>query len=467
MTEPDIALTSVDRGDYQAEHVALADVEPALDGLWREANEQALASTGMPLTRNTVLSLVACASDAEQAQAAVEASDEVTAQHPARTIVLLPQPSDDPPRIETTATVHREGSGRAACYSEAIVVHAFGDAARHMPGVVLPLVVSGLPTFLWWLGEPPWGSVLLDALVDGADRLIIDSCEFDDPDRGLGAAAELMRHKQSRVALSDFNWTRQAPWRELVAQFFDSATLRPYLTGIDRVTVEYAAGEEEEPVNTAQAYLLIGWLASRLGWSLPSSFRRGFGPTRQHTLHDQNGRLVLVEVDARFGMRQASWFAIDRGRHRRERHPKSELDAAGVAGADGQGAADSHPGGAALGPAPTAGIPTTDGLGLDGGAEGREIGRGALMSVRLHALSEGRPGIFIVARDEDLAHATTLCQAEAGAQPPHTVHLPTLGESALLHGQLELMGHDTVYEEALDTAARLVGHDPRQLAGRL
>ena len=170
MTEIDTTIGAVERGDHRAEHVALADVESALDGLWREANEQALASTGTPITRNTVLTLVACASDAEQAQAALDASDEVTAQHPARTIVLLPQPSDDPPRIETTATVHREGSGRAACYSEAIVVDAFGDAARHMPGVVLPLVVSGLPTFLWWLGEPPWGSVLLDALVDGADR---------------------------------------------------------------------------------------------------------------------------------------------------------------------------------------------------------------------------------------------------------------------------------------------------------
>ncbi|HEY7780767.1 MAG TPA: glucose-6-phosphate dehydrogenase assembly protein OpcA [Ktedonobacterales bacterium] len=466
MTEIDTTIGAVERGDYRAEHVALADVESALDGLWREANEQALASTGTPITRNTVLTLVACASDAEQAQAALDASDEVTAQHPARTIVLLPQPSDDPPRIETTATVHREGSGRAACYSEAIVVDAFGDAARHMPGVVLPLVVSGLPTFLWWLGEPPWGSVLLDALVDGADRLILDSCEFDDPDRGLGRAAELMRHKQSRVALSDFNWTRQAPWRELVAQFFDSANLRPYLTSIDRVTVEYAAGEEEDPVNTAQAYLLIGWLASRLGWSLPSGFRRGFGPTRQHTLHDQNGRLVLVEVDARFGMRQASWFAIEqRQRHQRALRPDGDPETSGAhaaLGANGHGeaSADGHRDAPTTPPTP----PTSgDGFG-PGIADAGEIGRGALMSVRLHAIADGRPGIFIVARDEDLAHATTLCQAEVGAQPPHTVHLPTLGESALLHSQLELMGHDTVYEEALDTAARLVGHDTRRPA---
>jgi hypothetical protein len=283
-----------------------------------------------------------------------------------------------------------------------------------------------------------------------------------------------MRHKQSRVALSDFNWTRQAPWRELVAQFFDSATLRPYLMGIDRVTVEYAAGEEEEPVNTAQAYLLIGWLASRLGWSLPSGFRRGFGPTRQHTLHDQNGRLVLVEVDARFGMRQASWFAIDR-RQRRQRAPRPEGDPAtsgahaahAVAGADGRVGlgSDGRAGPGSEGHRDAATPPPAGGDGFGPGtADAGEIGRGALMSVRLHAIAEGKPGIFIVARDDDLAHASTLCQAEAGAQPPRTVHLPTLGESALLHGQLELMGHDTVYEEALDTAAHLVGHDTRRPA---
>ncbi|HET9981332.1 MAG TPA: OpcA/G6PD domain-containing protein, partial [Ktedonobacterales bacterium] len=60
----------------------------------------------------------------------------------------------------------------------------------------------------------------------------------------LGALDDIEQRKITNCAFSDFNWTRQKPWRELVAGFFDSDTLRPYLDGIDRLTIEYAAGDE-------------------------------------------------------------------------------------------------------------------------------------------------------------------------------------------------------------------------------
>jgi hypothetical protein len=81
------------------------------------------------------------------------------------------------------------------------------------------------------------------------------------------------------------------------------------------------------------------------------------------------------------------------------------------------------------------------------------------MSIRIHSTAERRPGTFIIARDADLEHATTLSQVDAGAPPSHTVHLGSLGEDALLHTQLELLGHDAVFEEALMMAARMVGYD--------
>src|SRR5262249_45125879 len=59
------------------------------------------------------------------------------------------------------------------------------------------------------------------------------------------------------------NWERLTLWRELTAQFFDGPTLRPYLDRIRRVTIEFV---QNGPANRAQALLVAGWLASRLGW---------------------------------------------------------------------------------------------------------------------------------------------------------------------------------------------------------
>jgi hypothetical protein len=42
------------------------------------------------------------------------------------------------------------------------------------------------------------------------------------------------------------------------------------------------------------------------------------------------------------------------------------------------------------------------------------------------------------------------------------VHLPSLGETALLASQLETAGHDTIFEDALAMAARLVGTEGRR-----
>ncbi len=410
--------------------VPLGDVELELDRLWREVNESALAAGEAAVSRNMVHTLVTYTAKPEDAQVALTSVEELASQHPSRSIILLPEPDAPEATIDTHVAVHYVRSGTSEGYGEEIVVEARGDAARHVPGAVLPLLITGLPAFLWWGGEPPWGSPLIETLVDGSDRLIVDSCEWIDPEVGLASAADLMRRKHTHCALSDFNWTRQTPWRELTAQFFDSPTLRPYLQGIDRVTVEYAAGEEEGATNPAQAYLFVGWLASRLGWSPQTSYRRGFGPARQHTLHTQSGRPVLVEVNARFGLPTECWADIDRQARKR----------ALVAGQVGA------PGGGVMEPVDAA------------------IGHGALMSVRIHAVADRQPGTFIVARGQDLQLATTLSQVDSGAPPSHTVHLGSIGETALLHGQLELLGHDAIYEDALLSAARLTGYEPRRMS---
>jgi glucose-6-phosphate dehydrogenase assembly protein OpcA len=412
----------------QFQAVALEGVETKLDQLWHEVNERALAAGGTPVSRNTVLTLAALTSSAEQAQRALNTVDELASQHPARAIVVLAEPEQQRSEIDVGVAIHTQGEGAQAVYGEEILVDACGDAARHIPGAVLPLMITGLPAILWWNGEPPWGSMLVETLVDGSDRLIVDSSDAADTDRFLISAADLVRRKHAHCTLTDLNWARQTPWREMTAQFFDPPALRPFLGGVDRVTVEYAAGDEDDPANAVPAYLYAGWLAARLNWTLPTTQRRGFGPSRQHTLHDAAGRPVLVEIAARYAISTGSWHTI----HQR----------AGTVSEDG------HDG-------------SHDGRAPVSAPAGPVVGPGALMSVRIHAALNRRPGTFIIARDEDLEHATTLCQVDEGAPPSRTVHLGSLGEMTFLSSQLEQLGRDTIFEDALHTAARLVGADGR------
>jgi glucose-6-phosphate dehydrogenase assembly protein OpcA len=118
--------------------------------------------------------------------------------------------------------------------------------AKAPASVVLPLLVSDLPVFIRWRGEPPWGAPELEQLVGVVDRLIVDSTEWDDLPFAYRHLVELF----PRVAASDIAWARTSRWRSLLA------SLWPGIADVRTIRVH---GTE------AQAWLLLGWLRSRLG----------------------------------------------------------------------------------------------------------------------------------------------------------------------------------------------------------
>ena len=397
-------------------------IEKELDNLWREANANALASGGYAGSRNSVMTLVVYTRDDAQASNVLHIVESLANQHPSRAIVVVAQPGRSESAVEAYIATHQERTAGAGSYGEEILLKATDGTARHLPGTVLPLIVSGLPSFLWWTGEPPWGTEQLEALVDGSDRFILDTSEMTQPEQSLVALDDLVRRKASSCAVSDFNWTRANPWRELVAQFFDGEELRPYLNGIDTLTIEYAAGGEDAPTNHAQAYMFAGWLASRLNWRIMGGGRSTGSADRQHTLFDGTNRPITLELTPRFNTKIKSWLEIvPQGGHE---------------------------------------VATTPGT--PGAEDLMCVGPGALMSIHLHARVDGRTGTFTVARESDMQHASTLCQVTEAAPPAQTVHLPSLGELTVLAEQLMMLTPDAVYEDALTMAAQLVGPRSRR-----
>lgn len=402
--------------------VHLDSVERELDRMWREHNASVAGPGSHGITRNSILTLVVYTQTLEQATRALRIAHALSTQHSSRTIILTADPRVDANNVESYvgATVSVDGTS----FGEDILIVSHGEATRHLPGVVLPFIVSGLPAFLWWVGEPPWGSELFEALVDGCDRLILDTSGLADIPAGLTAIADLMRRKKSRCAVSDTGWTCQTPWREIVAQFFDPAEARQYLDGIEQISIEYAAGEEDAPANPAEAYLFAGWLVSRLGWRIQHLPSDRSVASSHLTAYAGANRAVSVEINPRYGVPQQAWW--DNG----------TPVAAGV-----HDAQDGHQEAPVL-----------------------AVRRGALMSVHISARIGGGPrATFTMARERDLGHATTLCQLPDGSMPPsQTVHLQSIGEEAPLAQQLQRLGHDTIFEEAVTAASQLAGSHARR-----
>ncbi len=405
--------------DIEGLTAAMRQVEPnkietELDNDWRAANARALAGGGQVAARTSVMTLVIYSDSDAQAQRAVQAVRTLTSLHPSRCIVVAPLEAGDSKQIEAYISTRTADASGGMSYSEEIVLRAASSAEEHLAGAILPLIVSGLPAFLWWQGEPPWRAPLFEAMIDGFDRLLLDTCEMKRPDQSLVALDDVVRRKKASCAVTDLSFARLSPWRELAAQFFDARELLPYLYSIDRLSIEYAAGEVNQPSNPSQGYLFAGWLASRLGWTVvggaPSQPVDG---GREHTLRDPSGRKITLEINPCYGASLAPWFDLS------QRNP-----------------------------------------------DGQVIGPGALMSVYLRAQLNGATATFAIAREtDDLRHASTNCQAPQVSMPPQTIHMPSLGESASLGAELDRTGHDVVFEESLALAAQLLGAPGRRIHG--
>jgi glucose-6-phosphate dehydrogenase assembly protein OpcA len=176
--------------------------------------------------------------------------------HPARTIFLVPEPGRRT-KVASAATVRDfdvEGLSREVV-SEVIEIRLCGMARRHPGSIVLPLLLSDLPVFCRWRGEPVWESEALAEIVTVCERLVVDSSEWRGVPAGYAKLAELFE----RVAVSDIAFARTLPWRQSLA------ALWPGIAMVERLRVHGPRADAE---------LLAGWLRSRL--------RRPVKLTRRH-----------------------------------------------------------------------------------------------------------------------------------------------------------------------------------------
>lgn len=259
-------------------------IEGELGRLWQRATQPIEGWSDeeeKPIARSCVSNLLIVVDGDEQAARASKVVRLLAERHPARSILLQMIPDSLQAAVEAAVRAHCRlpaWSRSYVCCEEIALVVRGRDAVRHVRGNLLPLLIADLPSVLWWSGSP-FDHPLVGRLAELCDHFVVDSAGFSQ--LAAGFAGLLAVNDQSGISVDcrDLSWARLTPWRSLIAQFFDSAQVLPFLDAIDYVTISYCHdySQPNQTPNLAQALLLAGWLASRQGWQRadPLLERRG------------------------------------------------------------------------------------------------------------------------------------------------------------------------------------------------
>ncbi len=201
--------------------------------------------------------------------ASARIADEIALRNPCRIISLIPIVGEDEGvkvQVSAYCPIQKQSSSSLVC-CEYITLTGTATALERIGGMVPALLIGGLPKFIWWKATPDPNNALFKRLSTVCDNVIVDSCNFNEPENDLLSLQSLI---ENGVPLADLNWRRVGGWQELTAESYDPPARRKALAEVDRVNIDYEKG------NPTQALLFLGWLASRLNWRAVS-YEKEFG----------------------------------------------------------------------------------------------------------------------------------------------------------------------------------------------
>lgn len=403
--------------------VKIESIEEELAFLWKMSADNMRTGQNTNV-RTSVLNLIICAPDIESAQRASALLRDLSSTHLARvTVLVLDHSGNAPASISTWVTLRCFSvisDIMRHCFEQATLLFS-GGAIRALANIVQPLLKAHLPVYLWWVGDPPEDETVFNDLIELSDRVIVDSTTFFNPEQDIRTLA-LLSQAAPNSALSDLNWGRATPWRQLVAQFFDVVEYRPYLAGVNSIEIEHAAAPLATPTvtelgdvspNPACALLLAGWLKARLGWSLT--------PDSSENIHDTASGTYRWHMESTAGSRSTRILGSSRAKSGKS------------------------------GNAPTAVIDIRPQV-------QSHMRPGSICLVRLTSSVEGKQATFTINREGDPDHVLTSVELSRETRPQRTVSLTAdHATSELLHDELEITGHDYLFEQTLEEVADLLG----------
>jgi glucose-6-phosphate dehydrogenase assembly protein OpcA len=247
---------SVSEDVWSAQDTSGAEIEAGLRELLRARHAE---SEGFVPAR--VLNLIVVV-DREWRGEVANRLERVGRYNASRTVLCCLEPGRD--TLDARATMSFADDvepGALAVLREQVELDLGPQHLEHLDTIVDPILVSELPTLVW---SPHGHTDAVDALLRLAHVVLLDSVEEPDLKSALDRVAELAEH----AYVVDLAWLRSTPWRERLSAAFDPPARRAGLGQISAITVRH------QPESGAAALLLVGWLASRLGWRSESLMAR-------------------------------------------------------------------------------------------------------------------------------------------------------------------------------------------------
>lgn len=386
-------------------------VERQLSELWRQTSGSVREDDDFAVLRSRVANLIVYV---EQEFSVTDVNGiiaELTAMHPSRVLLLLGEKEKPDRDIRLLAetfcqTEKRSGAKRLCC--EEITLQASGSFVSELSSAALPLLVPDLTTFLWWrssLGaEKESPNRVFEALLRASDRLVIDSAEFVNPSSDLQALTKLFNDEDyAHVGISDLNWARLTSWRALLAGFYDVPAYQELLAGVDTVRIDYLAPSSPSLSGDATASRAAVAPQAMLiaGWL---ASRLGWTLTDERKASSNNETLVYNFSTAREGTaKRPITLELKRVEHEK-------------------------------------------------GKPGR------LVRVELQS-SSSKADSFTVTRSLDNLHLITEAHVMKDVHRGRVMPVRNRSAAQLLGREMEILCNDQIYQDALMTAAELIGFE--------
>ncbi|GAB4217110.1 MAG: hypothetical protein OHK0012_20770 [Synechococcales cyanobacterium] len=266
--------------------VSISEIQEELTKLWTSKSELAAA-------RASSFTLIVYEALDDRVLLPSPTVESIATQNPCRVIDLRERKSSSEDSVAAQVAaycpIQRDKTSLVCC--EYITLQAPESAFVRMCNTVESLLIQDLPTFLWWQGDLDLNSHLFQTLVRLSNRIIVDSSGFVNPEEDLQEMDQLTGEGKY---CGDLNWRRLAAWQELAAQAFDPVERRLALSQLEQIAIDYKVG------NPCQAFMYLGWLASRLGWdplTRQQTIEHDY-PVDRFTFRDQEGRVVSAELGA-------------------------------------------------------------------------------------------------------------------------------------------------------------------------
>ncbi len=230
----------------------------------------------------TTMNFVVFIDDPEHRKWVLERVEKIADKHPSRTIIL--DANADHRGVDVY--VSSLGATGSTIHSERIELGVPDVDGATLRKIVSELRIPEIETHLFWSAIRITESPCFKELIEIADSIVVDSSGAT---RDGSTVADLARFFAAyrHIPMRDLAWMRLAPWRDMVARFFDDRGLREELFSIRKVGI--VSGSD------AEALYLGGWLGSRLGWKPdpPCAFRDRKGE-RVEFLTTREGRVRRV-----------------------------------------------------------------------------------------------------------------------------------------------------------------------------